>query len=118
MMMPLLALLLSQNPAQVIIVDPSTRPATNTGSTASPIKVTCVSGCSAGGGGSVYNVTVDAGRVTADQGNSKDGGLSWPVELLGTPAVSIPGSVAVTGPLTDTQLRASPVIMTVDGGSL
>lgn len=66
----ILALLLSQNPAQVIIVDPSTRPATNTGSAAAPIKVTCVSGCSAGGGGAPTIVTVDGGTIYVTQPNA------------------------------------------------
>lgn len=38
-----------------------------------------------------------------------------PVSLTST---TITGSVAVTGPLTDTQLRASPVIVTLDGGTV
>jgi hypothetical protein len=61
---------------------------------------------------------VDIGDVTINNGgggaavNIQDGGNSLTVD--GTVAVS--GSVAVTGPLTDTQLRASAVPITVNNG--
>lgn len=102
----LLALLLSQNPAQVIIVDPSTRPATPTGSTAAPVKVTCVSGCTSGGSTAPTIVTVDGGSLYVVQPNAS--------ALNAT----VTGTVAATGPVTNSELRAAPVIMTVDGGTI
>lgn len=69
-MKALLLLLLTQTaPQQVIIVDPSTRPATNTGSSSTPIKVNCVSGCSAGSGAPTI-VTIDGGTTYVTQPNA------------------------------------------------
>ena len=40
------------------------------------------------------------------------------VAISGTPAVTVSGAVAVTGPLTDTELRATAVPVAVDSGTL
>jgi hypothetical protein len=54
------------------------------------------------------NALVDGGVIQAVQGVGIDGGRVWAVE--GQVAVTnFPASQAVTGPLTDTQLRATPV---------
>lgn len=65
-------------------------------------------------------------HVIVEQGQNyvyDAGTLSWvpmvqPVIDTDTLNVSIPGSVAVTGPLTNAQLRAADVIVSLDGESV
>jgi hypothetical protein len=88
---------------------------------ASPQHVICDSGCSGGGGGSSYTVTYGqpigtlgtpagfkdgSGNFQALLGDVTNG--QW-VSIRASVPLSITGTVTVTGPLTDSQLRATPV---------
>lgn len=58
------------------------------------------------------NALVDGGTLVAVQGVGIDGGRVWAVE--GQVAITnFPATQAVTGPLTDTQMRATPVPVTL-----
>lgn len=70
--------------------------------------VTCISGCSGSSGGGGGWVP-DGGPIGTVNVSNFDGG----VFITSLPPVSVTGSVAVTGPLTDAQLRATPVNVVV-----
>lgn len=123
----------------VRVVDPSDQSKQAGVMTVGPLKglnVNCIGGCSGSSGGGGW--FPDGGNIgSVNQGTGIDGGVAWNVAgsiaITNFPATqpvsgpltdaqlrasavpvslsstTITGSVAVTGPLTDTQLRATPV---------